>query len=188
MIAIPVHRIKHLVEVNNTVGSHPPLGLNSRSGGCQPSVKDNYVATLQKAMDTLSNLMDSFHPEMQYKAAMAMLDFEKTRLRHGRELAGMDTATVKPELTKEEDYERLVNEFIDSTSPEEFEAIEKGFKQLDETQEKLRRARQEEVSKPPPCERLLWTTDQFDEPSPLIGFSSLSSPGSCNLPSDSFPP
>jgi hypothetical protein len=138
MVEAPVNRIKHLIREKSTEGSHPPLGFNRQSGGCQPSVQETYVAALQKAMDTLSNLMDSVHPGMQFNAATAMLDFEKTRLRHGRALAGMDTGTSneveskEPELTKEQEQERLLTEYLESTSDEEIESMKKSMAELDE--------------------------------------------------------
>jgi hypothetical protein len=76
MIEAPVNRIK----------AHLPQPKTARERG------DNYIATLQLALATLQDLMTSHQPEMRYKATMAMLDIEKTRLRHGRALAGTDTS------------------------------------------------------------------------------------------------
>ena len=57
---------------------------------------DNYIDTLQLALDTLRGLMTSFNPDMQFKAVSMMLDFEKTRLRHNHPLAGME---LKPSVS-----------------------------------------------------------------------------------------
>jgi hypothetical protein len=51
---------------------------------------NNYFDTLQLALDTLRGLTTSFHPDMQYKAVIAVLDFEKTRLRHNHPMAGIE--------------------------------------------------------------------------------------------------
>ena len=77
MIEAPINRIKqHLREIQ-------PATPRERGA--------NYIDTLQLALDTLRGLMTSFNPETQYKAAVAMLDIEKTRLRHNHPLAGMET-------------------------------------------------------------------------------------------------
>ena len=77
MVEAPVNRIReHLREATPTT---------PRERGT------NYIDTLQLALDTLRGLMTSFNPDTQYKAAVAMLDIEKTRLRHNHPLAGMDT-------------------------------------------------------------------------------------------------
>ncbi len=76
MIESPVNRIKdHFTDAK-------PATRQERG--------DNYIDTLQFALDSLRGLMTSFNPDMQFKAAMAVLDFEKTRLRHDRKLAGME--------------------------------------------------------------------------------------------------
>ena len=77
MVEAPVNRIReHLREIQ-------PATPRERG--------TNYIDTLQLALDTLRGLMTSFNPDTQYKAAVAMLDIEKTRLRHNHPLAGMDT-------------------------------------------------------------------------------------------------
>ena len=77
MVEAPVNRIReHLRKATSTT---------SRERG------DNYIDTLQLALDTLRGLMTSFNPDTQFKAAVAMLDIEKTRLRHNHPLAGMET-------------------------------------------------------------------------------------------------
>ena len=77
MVDVPINRIReHLREIQPTT---------PRERG------ENYIDTLQLALDTLRGLMTSFNPETQFKAAVAMLDIEKTRLRHNHPLAGMET-------------------------------------------------------------------------------------------------
>ena len=77
MVEAPVNRIKqHLRETQ-------PATPRERG--------TNYIDTLQLALDTLRGLMTSFNPDTQFKAAVAMLDIEKTRLRHNHPLAGMET-------------------------------------------------------------------------------------------------
>jgi hypothetical protein len=76
MVEAPVNRIKeHLREAM-------PATRRDR--------EENYIDTLQLALDTLRGLMTSFSPDMQFKAVTAMLDFEKTRLRHNNPLAGIE--------------------------------------------------------------------------------------------------
>ena len=77
MVEAPINRIReHLREIQ-------PATPRERG--------TNYIDTLQLALDTLRGLMTSFNPETQFKAAVAMLDIEKTRLRHNHPLAGMET-------------------------------------------------------------------------------------------------
>jgi hypothetical protein len=113
MVEAPVNRIRALV--------HDSITSTQLEQG------DNYVQTLQAAFDTMRELMDSFDPAMKFKAAMAMLDFEKTRLRHGRPLAGMDTSTSntvqsqEPEVDEAAEQQALLEQVADSMSPEEIE-------------------------------------------------------------------
>ena len=104
MVEAPVNRIKqHL-------GDTPPVTRKERG--------DNYIDTLQLALDTLRGLMTSFNPDMQFKAVTAMLDFEKTRLRHNHSLAGME---IKPPVHLEDPvghmtlpkYEKAEEQVID---------------------------------------------------------------------------
>ena len=77
MVEAPINRIKQHLRENQ------PATPRERG--------TNYIDTLQLALDTLRGLMTSFNPDTQYKAAVAMLDIEKTRLRHNHPLAGMET-------------------------------------------------------------------------------------------------
>jgi hypothetical protein len=110
MVEAPVNRIKdHLRDAM-------PATRQERG--------DNYIDTLQLALDTLRGLMTSFNPDMQYKAVSMMLDFEKTRLRHNHPLAGMElkppvsldepvgTMTM-PKCEKSERVEQVIDEIVD---------------------------------------------------------------------------
>ena len=110
MVEAPVNRIKqHLRETQPTT---------PRERGT------NYIDTLQLALDTLRGLMTSFNPDTQYKAAVAMLDIEKTRLRHNHPLAGMQIAPPvdldepigtmsMPKYDKPIVEEQVINEIVD---------------------------------------------------------------------------
>ena len=79
---------------------------------------NNYIDTLQLALDTLRGLMTSFNPDMQFKAVSMMLDLEKTRLRHNHSLAGME---IKPPVSLDDPvghmtmpkYEKVEEQVID---------------------------------------------------------------------------
>ena len=111
MVEAPVNRLRdHLREAK-------PTTRQERG--------DNYIDTLQLALDTLRGLMTSFNPDTQFKAATTMLDFEKTRLRHNHPLAGMELKpTVSlddpvghmtmPEYDKPEKVEeQVIDEIVD---------------------------------------------------------------------------
>ena len=125
MVEAPINRIKqHLREIQ-------PATPRERG--------TNYIDTLQLALDTLRGLMISFNPDTQYKAAVAMLDIEKTRLRHNHPLAGMETKAPidfdepilplpkydstepRPRPVEEKVIDEIPDDFIDDKqfSPEE---------------------------------------------------------------------
>ena len=110
MVEAPINRIRELL--------HETQPATRRERG------ENYIDTLQLALDTLRGLMTSFNPDMQYKAVVTILDFEKTRLRHNHPLAGMQIAPpvdldepigtmTMPKYDKPIVEEQVIDEIVD---------------------------------------------------------------------------
>jgi hypothetical protein len=134
MIAAPVNRIAHYEPAT-------PAPLTPRD------CAQNYSDTLQLAIATMGRLMGSFDPGMQFKAATAMFDLEKTRLRHHHPLAGTEPAAaaapVDPQKKSDEEIDAEEEELLQTMVDNTLRSI--GVKQNDKDYAEQRKKVQDEL-------------------------------------------
>ena len=113
MSTATINRIKQYVEQPNST--------------TQPHTAVMYGTIVLAAMETMRGLMGGFDNELAFKAASAILELEKARLRHKLPLAGVQPNQQVGQLEAVvEPAEQLVNEAPPELSEVQMKQFEKG--------------------------------------------------------------